>query len=44
MWADGKQEGPGIYCNNKGETRFGFWQNGKRQKWITEDEYKKLIS
>jgi hypothetical protein len=34
MWVNGKQEGPGIYTNARGEARFGIWASGKRMKWI----------
>ena len=38
-WIDGKQEGVGIYFNVKGEVRYGVWENGKRLRWISEEEY-----
>ena len=37
---NGKQEGVGVYYNNKSEVRYGKWTNGKRVKWINEDEFK----
>ena len=37
---NGKQEGVGIYYNQKGEVRYGKWQNGKRVNWISEEEFK----
>jgi hypothetical protein len=42
-WMNGKQEGVGIYYNAKKEVRYGQWQNGKRVKWIQEDEYKEAV-
>ena len=38
-WMSGKQQGVGIYFNAKKEVRFGRWDNGKRVKWISEDEH-----
>ena len=35
----GKQQGVGIYFNAKGEVRYGRWENGKRVKWILEEEH-----
>lgn len=37
---NGKQEGVGIYYNAKAEIRYGKWANGKRVKWISEEEFK----
>ena len=36
---NGKQEGVGIYFNQKGEKRYGRWNEGKRVAWITEEEF-----
>lgn len=35
----GKQQGVGIYFNAKGEVRYGRWENGKRVKWISNEEH-----
>jgi hypothetical protein len=39
---NGKQEGVGIYYNVKGEVRYGKWSQGKREKWLSEEEFKYL--
>ena len=44
MWANGKQEGLGVYQNSNGVVKYGFWQNGKRLKWISEEEYQSYES
>jgi hypothetical protein len=36
---NGKQEGVGVYYNSKNEMRYGQWKNGKRLKWISEEEF-----
>ena len=38
FWKLGKQNGAGKYI--KGDmVRYGLWKNGKREKWINEDEF-----
>ena len=32
-WKNGKQHGKGIFINDKGETRSGLWEDGKRIEW-----------
>lgn len=39
-WLDGKQHGFGKYYSSSGEIKYGEWKDGKRVKWITEDEYR----
>ena len=35
-WKDSQQHGLGVLLvNNDQETRYGLWQNGKRQKWFS---------
>lgn len=38
-WKFGSLEGPCIYRNEKGGTRFGMWKGGKRSKWIELDQF-----
>ena len=40
QWQNGRQEGVGIYFNQKQEMRYGKWAEGKRVAWIQEDEFK----
>jgi hypothetical protein len=40
-WKDGKQNGYGRYCSQNAEEKFGFWINGKRNRWLNEDEFEK---
>ena len=34
QWANGKQNGVGLYTKPDGSTRKGEWNNGKRVRWI----------
>ena len=39
-WKDGKQHGKGFYSNNNGKEKEGEWVDGKRIRWIDEEEGK----
>jgi len=43
-WVNGKQQGYGKYINQNNEEKFGFWTNGKKDRWLTEDEYNQAYS
>jgi hypothetical protein len=36
-WMNGKQHGKGLYTTNDGKTREGEWKEGKRVRWIGEE-------
>ena len=37
MWKNGKQNGEGEFFSPAlGETRKGYWENGKRVKWLDQ--------
>ena len=38
-WKEGKQNGYGRYINQRGEEKYGFWSNGKRDRWLTREEF-----
>ncbi len=41
----GKQHGVGIFQNEEGgKLRKGEWVQGKRIRWISDDEYEKMLS
>lgn len=37
FWKDGKQDGVGKYVTQN-KTKFGFWENGVRQKWYKTEK------
>ena len=41
QWKDGKQNGYGRYLNQDKEEKYGFWVNGKRSRWLSQDEFDK---
>jgi hypothetical protein len=42
QWVNGKQEGVGIYVNNKSVEKYGRWLNGKRIEWLDKSKYLEL--
>lgn len=38
-WANGKQQGYGKYTNANREERYGHWTNGRKDRWLSEEEY-----
>lgn len=40
-WKDGKQHGYGRYYNQNNEEKYGFWNNGRRERWLNQDEFAK---
>ena len=43
FWKDGKQNGVGKYI--KGESsKYGIWKDGKREKWIDDNEFFDCLS
>ena len=36
QWKHGKQHGYGDYTHLDGSIKSGYWENGKRIKWINE--------
>lgn len=36
-WYNGKQNGRGFYQNSKGVVRLAEWKDGKKIKWISDD-------
>lgn len=43
-WKNGKQHGYGRYCSQNNEEKYGYWENGKRIRWLTEEEFRKARS
>ena len=41
-WHEGVQHGMGIYYNPEGTYKVGLWDNGKRIKWLTNEEIEKI--
>ena len=40
-WLDGRQNGEGMFYNvNQQKWRMGYWENGKRVRWIEEEKEK----
>jgi len=39
QWKDGKQHGYGRYSNHLSEEKYGYWSNGKREYWLTNEQY-----
>ena len=40
-WTKNKQDGLGIYEDGGGTMLYGRWKDGKREAWITEEEFQK---
>ena len=38
QWHNGKQHGEGVYITAQGQRKKGEWKEGKRVRWITNDE------
>ena len=37
IWKEGLQDGKGTYYDANGNPRRGIWNNGKRIKWLDEE-------
>ncbi len=37
FWKDGKQDGQGKYYLKNGTSKFAEWEDGKRVRWIEEE-------
>jgi len=35
---NGRQHGKGMYISNAGQYREGIWKNGKRARWLDEND------
>ena len=45
QWLNGKQNGTGaISSQTDGNPRMGYWENGKRVKWLTQEELEQQLN
>jgi hypothetical protein len=38
-WKNGKQSGYGRYVNQQHEEKYGYWNQGKRERWLDQNEF-----
>ena len=36
-WLEGKQHGQANYTNKDNVVKVGIWENGKRQRWLSNE-------
>ena len=36
-WKNGKQHGRGKFVSERGYEKTGFWENGKRIRWLADE-------
>jgi hypothetical protein len=43
-WSNGKQHGLGVFISVEGKRKLGVWEDGKKLKWLSEEEAKDIES